>query len=140
MKTFTITKAHIRDGRYIGPDPKFDGNVVIEAGLGRIWFERLSAKGSIIAGAGSDIKVDGDISVFGDFTVVDSVTSGDSIWVGDGFTTGGDITVGDVISVGGRITAKTVSAGLRITAVKGVKVVGGFPSGDFSEAGAAPGK
>ena len=121
METFTITKEHIdQHGRYIGPDSKFEGHVVIEAGLGCVWFERLYAKGSIIAEAGSGIKVDRSITVRGDFTVGDSVTSGGGIWVGDGFTTGGDITAAFYIS------AKTISSGRHITAGGGIWVDDGL--------------
>ena len=141
METFTITKAHVDwDGRYIGPDPKFKGNVLIKGGLGCVWFERLSAKGSIVSEAGSGIKVDGSITVSGDFTVGDSVTSGGGIWVGDGFTTGGDITAGLYIS------AKTIFSGRHLTAGGGVWVDDGFTvcgrvmAGEGISVGAAPGK
>ena len=111
METFKITKEHVdQDGRYIGPAPKFKGNVLIKGGLGCVRFESLSAKGSIVVEAGSDIKVDGGITVFGDFTVGDSVTSGGAIYVGGGFTTGGDISAVFYIS------AKTISSGRRLTA------------------------
>ena len=121
METFTTTKEHVGwDGRYIGPDPKFKGNVLIKGGLGCVWFERLSAKGSIVSEAGSGIKVDGSITVSGDFTVGDSVTSGGGIWVGDCFTTDGDITAVFYIS------AKTISAGRQLTAGGGIWADHGF--------------
>ena len=112
METFTITKAHIdQNGRYIGPDPEFDGNVLIEGGLGRVLFEHLSAQGSIVSEAGSGIKVDGSITVFGDFTVVKSIKAG------------ADITAGK------RITAGSITAGYRIAAGGAVTVCDGFTSG-----------
>ena len=141
METFTITKAHVdQHGRYIGPEPKFKGNVLIKGGLGCVWFERLSAKGSIVSEAGSGIKVDGSITVSGDFTVGDSVTSGGGIWVGDALTVGSSVTAGLYIS------AKTIFARLHITSGGGIWVddgltVGGRVSaGEGISVGAAPGK
>ena len=57
METFTITKAHVdQDGRYIGPAPKFKGNVLIKGGLGHVRFKSLSVQGSIIVEPGSTVS------------------------------------------------------------------------------------
>jgi len=56
MKTYTITKAHIKNGEYIGARSEFDGHVLIEGGLGLVRFDSLSAKGSIITGGRTGIE------------------------------------------------------------------------------------
>ena len=77
MKTFVITKEHVdRDGRYIGPDPKFKGNVLIKGGLGHVRFEYLSVQGSIIVGLGSSVSA------------VKGIKAGVSVSAGDGIEAG----------------------------------------------------
>ena len=92
METFTITKAHVdQDGRYIGPAPKFKGNVLIKGGLGHVRFKSLSVQGSIIVEPGSTVSA------------VKGITAGVSI------------------SAGEDNSAKTIFARLQIMAVKAVK-------------------
>ena len=148
MKTYTITKEHIQDGRYIGARSEFDGNVVIEEGLGCVRFRRLYAKGSIVAGAGTEISVRGSvkagyrisvkgnltagglittggaISVEGNLTVGYRITAGGAIWVRGAIWVGWDITVGFGIWAGENITV-----GYRISAGDGVTAGGGVTTG-----------
>ena len=57
METFTITRDHVDwNSRYIGPEPKFDGNVLIKGGLGHVRFKYLSVQGSIIVEPGSSVS------------------------------------------------------------------------------------
>ena len=111
METFTITKEHIKDGRYIGSRSEFDGHVLIEAGLGLVLFEQLSARGSIVAKIGSDIKVV------------------KSVWAGWSISLGGDLTAGESIEAGWCISAKTISAGLHIKAGGSICSIDGVEAG-----------
>ena len=63
MKTLVLTsKDFDQNGKYIGAEKSletyegFDGNVEIEENLGWKSFERIVAKGYILANAGSGIK------------------------------------------------------------------------------------
>ena len=141
METFTITTAHIdQHGRYIGPAPEFDGNVLIEAGLGCVHFRHLHARGSIVAKTGSSIKTVKGVSAGLYITVRASLDSGDDIKAGEDISVGasldaagdveaaGDVTVGWSTTVAGNLTvvgdlkagvyisAETISVGLGIEA------------------------
>ena len=122
MKTYKITKQDIdQDGRYISPWSEFDGNVVIEGGLGCVRFEDLYAKGSIIAEAGSDIKVDGNLTAGEDIKVVESITVSGGVTAGGSISVGVDLVVGDFIDAGGAVkSGNVVTAGYAISAAWGV--------------------
>ena len=80
METLIMTKADIRDGKYIGGSIVFDGHVEIDDNLGMIEFESIKARGYIHAGAGTGIK-----------TSSGSIKSGGGIEVGLGIKVGGEL-------------------------------------------------
>ena len=149
METFVITKAHVdQHGRYIGPEPKFKGNVLIKGGLGHVHFRHLHARGSIVAETGSSIKTDEGVSAGLYITVRASLDAGDDIKAGEdisaktisaglhitaggGIWVGGDLTAGEGITAVGSITVSAdISAGGVISAVGSIKAGGGVTAGD----------
>ena len=136
METFTITKEHIDwNGCYIGSDTEFDGDVVIEAGLGLVRFKSLSVKGSIVAEVGSGIKVDGDL------TAGWNIKAGDGVTVGGLISTRGDLTTGYSVMAGGVMAGGVISAGCLIkvdgdlTAGVGIKAGEGLTVGGLISTG-----
>ena len=121
---FSYYGAKYTASRYLGA-PRRD--VLIEAGLGSIWFDRLSTKGSIIAGASSGITVLKTIKAGGKITV------GLGIWAGDGILSGDLIEAGLYIFAGNFMEAdNSIKAGGRISV--GVATQKNDPYVDFSVA------
>ena len=47
-KTLKITAADVKDGRYIGGEIDFDGNVEIDGGLGHVFFCAIEVSGWLV--------------------------------------------------------------------------------------------
>ena len=143
MKTMYITKAHILDGVYVGPDlSEWPGHINIERDLGTICFEHpVVTLGNIHAKPGTGIKslsnvnagqrlrvelgletetgleVGGTLDVGLDLKITASISVGRSMSIGGHIMSAGTIWCGGRIRTPGHITASgNVVAGLGISA------------------------
>ena len=126
MQKLTITAADLdADGVYIGTTDvtNFDGHIEIAADLGRVRFGlSLNAKGGIRALAGSGIEAGEGIEAGSGIEAGEGIKAGWGIEAGSGIKAGEGIKAGSDIEAGSGIKAGWgIKAGSRIEAGEGIK-------------------